>query len=524
MNKVKGEKGKNMRNKGITLIALVITIIVLLILAGVSIATLTGENGILTRASEASKKTGQASAEEQVQLEVTASIGTDGNINIEDLNDNLGNIEGLTHEGDTIENNPIDNLPATVVVDGYEILIGADGSVGEVIRMEDYQTAETKPYLPSSSFTQVEGTSLENGLVVTDGTNYWTWIEVPTNIYENATYNEGTAPTGANDYDSIDKVLNNYAATLLSRNNFDDVWYDYYGTTYDGENEYSQVTYITDSDKYNSASKYYGTLYTDRNGTVDSTKNYVSGTTYYAKITEKLNDTNGCGLTYEEYNNLKNKMLSSVYKNGGFWIGQYEAGSNVVRTSSSALTIPIIQQNAYPYNYITCSNAQIQSSKINSGDYTSSLMFGIQWNLVLKHLQIHGATSEELTINSSNWGNYSDSQFPVTYGSKYAIYNNWSLGEWADVPVNYNKPSSNSSGNGVLLSTGASDQNSKMHIYDLAGNVSEWILEKNSNANYPCSYLGGFYGNDGTYAPASNRVNAKTSFNNLIVSFRIALY
>lgn len=117
------------RNKGITLIALVITIIVLLILAGVSIATLTGENGILTRASEASKKTIQANAEEQVQLEVIASIGTDGNINIEDLNDNLGNIDGLTHEGETIENNPIDSLPSTVVVDGNNVIIREDGSV-----------------------------------------------------------------------------------------------------------------------------------------------------------------------------------------------------------------------------------------------------------------------------------------------------------------------------------------------------------------------------------------------------------
>ena len=101
----------------------------MLILAGVTIATLTGENGILTKATEASKKTGQTSAEEQVQLEVTASIGTDGNINIEDLNDNLGNIEGLTHEGETIENNPIDSLPATVVVDGNNVIIREDGSV-----------------------------------------------------------------------------------------------------------------------------------------------------------------------------------------------------------------------------------------------------------------------------------------------------------------------------------------------------------------------------------------------------------
>ncbi len=55
-------------NKGITLIALVITIIVLLILAGVSIATLTGENGILNRASDSSIETRGGSVQEQVDL------------------------------------------------------------------------------------------------------------------------------------------------------------------------------------------------------------------------------------------------------------------------------------------------------------------------------------------------------------------------------------------------------------------------------------------------------------------------
>ena len=49
-------KGKtNKKNNGITLIALVITIIVLLILAGLSIAMLTGQNGILTQAQNAKK-------------------------------------------------------------------------------------------------------------------------------------------------------------------------------------------------------------------------------------------------------------------------------------------------------------------------------------------------------------------------------------------------------------------------------------------------------------------------------------
>lgn len=56
-----------MRNqRGITLIALVITIIVLLILAGVSIAMLTGDNGILTRSSQAAKATAFATARENI--------------------------------------------------------------------------------------------------------------------------------------------------------------------------------------------------------------------------------------------------------------------------------------------------------------------------------------------------------------------------------------------------------------------------------------------------------------------------
>lgn len=59
-------------NKGITLIALVITIIVLLILAGVSIAMLTGENGLLSKANSASLKTQAAEAKENVETAISA--------------------------------------------------------------------------------------------------------------------------------------------------------------------------------------------------------------------------------------------------------------------------------------------------------------------------------------------------------------------------------------------------------------------------------------------------------------------
>lgn len=61
---------KETPNKGITLIALVITIIVLLILAGVSIATLTGENGILNKATIATEKTKQEEGKEAILLAI----------------------------------------------------------------------------------------------------------------------------------------------------------------------------------------------------------------------------------------------------------------------------------------------------------------------------------------------------------------------------------------------------------------------------------------------------------------------
>ncbi len=68
MKKLKISNNQSRKNNGITLIALVITIIVLLILAGVTIATLTGENGILTRAQDAQIETRGAAVEEEKNL------------------------------------------------------------------------------------------------------------------------------------------------------------------------------------------------------------------------------------------------------------------------------------------------------------------------------------------------------------------------------------------------------------------------------------------------------------------------
>ena len=93
---------RNRQEKGITLIALVITIIVLLILAGVAIATLTGDNGILTKAAQAKNATEKANAKERIQIEVMGSYDQSGKLDANTLISNLNkNIPEATITGET---------------------------------------------------------------------------------------------------------------------------------------------------------------------------------------------------------------------------------------------------------------------------------------------------------------------------------------------------------------------------------------------------------------------------------------
>ena len=101
-------------NQGITLIALIITIIVLLILAGISIASLTGQNGILSKADIAKTETTKARAEEQVRLAVLGSYDTNAKLDINQVQDNLNKIDGEVSVSDTNG-----NFPVIAIVDGY---------------------------------------------------------------------------------------------------------------------------------------------------------------------------------------------------------------------------------------------------------------------------------------------------------------------------------------------------------------------------------------------------------------------
>ena len=115
-------------NKGITLIALVITIIVLLILAGVTIATLTGDNGILTKAQSTKIQSERASIKEQIELAVVASRindNLDESIDTTILEAELDAINGLNIESKGTD----DDLPWTVTAKGFKFQIKEDGTI-----------------------------------------------------------------------------------------------------------------------------------------------------------------------------------------------------------------------------------------------------------------------------------------------------------------------------------------------------------------------------------------------------------
>ncbi len=86
---MKNTKEIKQEQAGITLIALVITIIVLLILAGVSIAMLTGNNGILTQAKNAKQSTVEAEQKEKEDLLELEMIATNSKVNIPNLKEGM---------------------------------------------------------------------------------------------------------------------------------------------------------------------------------------------------------------------------------------------------------------------------------------------------------------------------------------------------------------------------------------------------------------------------------------------------
>ncbi len=508
------KKDTKKTTNGITLIALVITIIVLLILAGVSISMLSEDNSILNRATTARETTGQKQIEERVSLAYNAAV-------MEDINNGNGKLQEGTLSAELAKLFPeseieIDTETDTtgkkwyVTIDGgtpIEVEAGKSGGeedtgVKDKNGVAIKTTNETTPFLPNPSKNEITNNDLSTGLTIKDeNNNEWVWIVVPksADVYKTAGIGK-TLPavpdTSENSiYTKIEADLRKYCET--------------------GKDGNPLIAPGTSSSDYKTT-------------TVGYTDEYVAG--------------KGANLTSPEvYKTYKQKMLKSVYENGGFYIGKYETGTATARKNKTdSLTIAVIKQNAYPYNYVTNAQAEDLSEGLKTGEKTTTLLFGVQWDLVLRHLSELGVATSYLTgADSSQWGNYSDAQFTLDRGKYVKYITGYKLDTtWNDYDdttkddsayvLNKVKQKNTSSSEyikkRILYTTGASDNNSKKNIYDLAGNVYEWTLEKTSDTYSLCARRGGGFNSTGSINPASHRYNDDTSSSDYSGGFRVSLY
>ena len=440
------------KNKGITLVALVVTIVVLLILAGVSINLVLGNNGIIAKAKDAETKSAEASQND-----------------LKGMNGLVSEMEGaLAGNGST----------------GSGSGNGGAGGSGADTKVPAEATAETAPYFPDNTFTKKEGT-IDTGLVIQDASgNEYVWVVVPRTTAVYATTGLGKTTFTDADYTSIENDLKEYTKTYRGSTSYSDTWY--------------------------------------------------------------ADDKNEGWLSETEYKTLKNSMLKSVYENGGFYVGRYEAGIGTNRTSNidknseekyiTPSTAPVTKADAYPYTYVTRTQAQNLASNVNSGTKTSSLMFGVQWDLVLAFMHNKGNIEDStLTSNSTTIGNYYNSTFDLNRG-KYAqcgqLGNTWKNFDSAldsivvsnETTGKMKKTEQDSYENAILLTTGGTEQSKVMDIYDIAGNAWEWTLEKTFNANNSCANRGGNSSFTGSNYPAAYRNTSGTDRSYFSVGFRVSLF
>ena len=474
------------KNKGITLVALVITIIILLILAGISISALTN-TGIFAKAKDAQSKSALADAKEKMtlllnewQMDHVTSTKTletflqekvtdktieeyekldNGNYEVY-INGYVGVIDG---EGNiveemqkagprpTISNITIKSEDGTTEVADNSQILGtklkinfsssiADGTIKSVTPAVPYETNGTETEVIFTIVGTVDGTdyTIKNtisvaskyqpftGITVEEAIKYGGILNASKNTeLKDVKNNKMVVPAG---FKIVSNADTNNATTVDKGIVIEDA----------SGNQFVWIPVGTITKTGGSTEKIALNRYTfAKDGTPTAQNDNVIETYYQEKTT-------GSGNTVAKDINA---FKTSVTTNGGYYIGRYEA-----RKDSSDKLTEIGSNNVY--NSITQPNAATACRNMyTSTKFTSDLMNSYAWDTAIVFLQKCG-----------------------------------------DNPTYSRKTSVNTS-----FATTGTNSDIQCNVQDMASNVIEWTTETSSDSSHPCTVRGGNYSDTYSY-------------------------
>ena len=469
--------------KGITLIALIITIIVLLVLAGVTIAMLTGENGIINKAMQAKIRTEEAKETEEAGLK---------------------EIENYLN-GKSVE--------AGVVVQDLKS-IKSDGTEGEAIGKKISDGAGGVVPVPEG-FYYVGGT-VKSGVVISDS-------EDDKNKYKGQ--------------EVVGKDLNGNQFVFIPVNGIDFKYEQDH--TYDGKHEYAYTTTLSGWTNVSDS-------WSDDSGEPASVKNYGGFFIgrYEAGYPDTI--TEGTIVDYKN-SVSENVPVSKAGVAAWNLISQTvakAASESMYNADNSKVKSKLVDSYAWDTTCKWLKNCGVikedNTGRINStdyGNYYDSIFTIPKGTLYAKHLYL----SNKKDGVSSNWyfwnggaGKYSYGIVNDENGMKVGVKTGETVPENATKPEGATDAASNyyTADGRIEIATGSSDNTRTNNIYDLAGNMWEWTTEtkirKNNGNSTDSSFAvlrGGSFNGGGVNGPIVFRNGGSTVGNTIVhVGFRTILY
>ena len=483
----------NIRKKqqGITLIALAVTIIVMLILAGVTITALTSENGIINQANTAKETNKIAKTEEEARLEYSNLIlkkQIDGHGETTELSDVIERLEENGYE--TVEKDVKNYIKIgehyyEIKLENEQVSIArekTEGITGGIAgtKYEDDTKVKIRgkevsiPAGATISKISGEYENVDNGVVIyiiNDDKANWDNVE-----YMHKTYDQFVwVPVDRNnvvldlseDYSTLDDVgikaevqkqinAGKYPMAIKTGTKTDNK-YDYIGVLYQFTEETNGVVVAPNSNWTPKSS----TVYREPAALMEGYRGDISNNLTQINVILGTKYANAFSFG-NELQNQYNVMVEKVKNAGGFWIGRYETSNmdtNQVASKkgttsgiSTGITWYGMYANQSLYSNNVLKNVGPKTTK------TSSMIWGSQY--------------DQIMIWMKNIKNDKE-----TTRGKYYVTNGVVKGNYGKITINGNEIKDGNDNTTSPAETGSKDEYRIKNIYDLAGNVWEWTLE-----------------------------------------------